>query len=111
MSDYNLPPSKTYALNKITPSGTQRLGTFNGTSIPFSTSLDPLSVLLPTSVYLKLVEKLHPHEPAIKALEAITKQLSTEERAFVQARLKTFNEYADAVEKTIGGQAAKKSAA
>lgn len=74
-------------------------------------AVDPLSVLLPTSVYLKLIEKLHPREPIIKSLESIAKQLTAEEKSFIQARLKTFNAYTEAVEKTFGGEIAKKTAA
>lgn len=72
-------------------------------------AIDVLALIFPTSVYLKLVEKLHPNEPAISQLSSVVKNLTPEQKTFVQARLRTFNAYTEAVEKALshsGKQAA-----
>ena len=73
-------------------------------------AVDILALIFPTSVYLKLVEKLHPNEPATAQLGAVVKQLTPEQRAFVQARVRTFNAYTEAVEKALN-QSGKQAAA
>jgi hypothetical protein len=65
-------------------------------------AIDPLALIFPTSVYLKLVEKFHPNEPAIAQLGEAVKQMTPDERAFVQARVRTLNAYTGAVEKALG---------
>jgi hypothetical protein len=73
-------------------------------------AIDILALIFPTAVYLKLVEKLHPHEPATTHIGTVVKQLTPEQKAFVQARLRTFNAYTEAVEKALN-QTGKQAAA
>jgi hypothetical protein len=65
-------------------------------------AIDILALIFPTSVYLKLIEKRHPHEPAIAHLEEIVKQMTPEQKAYVQARVRTFKAYTEAMEKAMG---------
>jgi hypothetical protein len=64
-------------------------------------AIDPLALIFPSSVYQRLVEKFHPNEPPTAHLAEVVKQLTPQEKAFVQARLRTFKEYTSAVEKVI----------
>jgi hypothetical protein len=64
-------------------------------------AIDPLALIFPSSVYQRLVEKFHPNEPPTAHLAEVVKQLTPQEKAFVQARLRTFKEYTAAVEKVI----------
>lgn len=72
-------------------------------------AIDPLALIFPTSVYLKLVEKLHPNEPPIAHVAEVAKTMTAEEKAYVQARLRTLSAYTDAVSKAVGQTAAAKS--
>ena len=69
-------------------------------------AIDPLALILPTSVYLKFVEKLHPNEPVLANLADVLKHLTPQEKAFVQARVRTLSAYTTAVEKAVGLAAA-----
>ena len=44
-------------------------------------AIDPLALIFPTSVYVKIVEKLHPHTPLIDVLRAAAKTMSKEEKS------------------------------
>jgi hypothetical protein len=72
-------------------------------------AIDPLALIFPTSVYLILVEKLHPHEPVTAHLGEVVKQMNAEQRASVQARIRTLNAYTGAVEKALGQAAGAKA--
>ena len=37
----------------------------------FYAAIDPLALLLPTSVYLKLMDQIHPNTPLIDSLRAV----------------------------------------
>jgi hypothetical protein len=63
-------------------------------------AVDPLALLLPTSVYLKFVEKDHPREPARVAVEQAMRGLNAEEKAVVVARARLIGEYAKLAEET-----------
>ena len=66
-----------------------------------STLVDPLSLIVPTEIYVMLQEKLHTHVPMIDALKQVLAQASPERRAFMAMRAKSLGEVADAVIKTI----------
>jgi len=68
-------------------------------------AIDPLALLLPTAIYVKLVEKLHPHEPVRAAVEQAMRSLSTEEKAAVVARARLLGEYAKLAEETALAEA------
>lgn len=73
-------------------------------------AIDPLALIFPTAVYLKLVEKYHPNEPATTNVAAAVKNLTPEQKTFVQARVRTLNAYTEAVEKALA-QSGKQAAA
>jgi len=66
-------------------------------------AIDPLAVILPTRVYLALIEKLHPNEPPIRAIEAALAHVSAEERRETVHNAKRVAEFANAVLKAAGG--------
>ena len=66
-------------------------------------AIDPWALILPTRIYLIFVEKLHPHEPVLPRLTAAIKQMTPEEKEFVQARISRLTSYAGAVEKAMTG--------
>jgi hypothetical protein len=57
-------------------------------------------------VYLALQEKINPRQPVTSALTAALKNVSPEQKSFIQARLNTLNAYTDAVNEALGGQTA-----
>lgn len=65
------------------------------------TLADPLSLMLPTEIYVLLQDKLHPHVPMVDALKQALAQASPEQRAFTVTRAKSLVEVADAVIKTV----------
>ena len=60
-------------------------------------AIDPLAVMLPTKVYLALMEKLHPNEPPIRAIESVMSTLTASERSEAAANARRVAEYANAV--------------
>jgi hypothetical protein len=66
-------------------------------------AIDPLAVMLPTKVYLALLEKLHPNEPPTQAIGSVMQTLSPREREEVVVGAKRVAEYANAVLKAAGG--------
>jgi hypothetical protein len=65
-------------------------------------AIDPLAVMLPTKVYLALLEKLHPNEPPTQAIDSVMHTLSARERGEVVASARRVAEYANAVMKAAG---------
>jgi len=65
-------------------------------------AIDPLALIFPTSVYVKIVEKLHPHTPLIDVLRAAAKTMSKEEKAETAANAKRIAEYAQAAISVVG---------
>ena len=64
-------------------------------------AIDPLAVIFPTHVYLVLVEKYHPHEPAIVAMQEVAKTMSAADKRSALARAKMLAEYAEAAQKAL----------
>ena len=64
-------------------------------------AIDPLAVIFPTHVYLILMEKLHPHEPVIAAMEEVARTMSAEDRRVALARAKVLEEFAEAAQKVL----------
>ena len=48
-------------------------------------AIDPLAVLLPSSLYARLVEKWYPHVPKVADVQDIVQNMSPENRAFTAA--------------------------
>lgn len=65
-------------------------------------AIDPLAMMLPTKVYLALLEKLHPNEPPIQALESVMSTLSAREKGEAVASARHVAEFANAVIKAAG---------
>jgi hypothetical protein len=64
-------------------------------------AIDPLALVLPSSVYVKLVEKLHPHVPSIAEIREAARALGAEERRFAVARAQQIAAYAKVVEEGL----------
>ena len=62
--------------------------------------IDPLAVILPTSVYLKLMDQIHPNTPLIESLSAI--KLTAAETTETRSNTKRLIEFANAVNGVIG---------
>jgi hypothetical protein len=65
-------------------------------------AIDPLAMMLPTSTYLQLVEKLHPNLPLIDSLRAVAKNMTAEEKFFVISGAKRVSEFAHAATSAVG---------
>jgi hypothetical protein len=63
-------------------------------------AIDPLALLLPSSVYQRLIEKWHPHIERAEIREAV-RSMSPEEKTFALARAKVLVEYGTAVKEEI----------
>ncbi|HEX2914007.1 MAG TPA: hypothetical protein VH186_24595 [Chloroflexia bacterium] len=68
---------------------------------PYEAAIDPLALLFPSDVYIKIVEMLHPHVPLIAVVEEVVKSLPVEEKKAVINRAKRLIEYGDAVQKVV----------
>jgi hypothetical protein len=64
-------------------------------------AIDPLALLLPGPVYVKIVEKLHPHVPKVAEIAEAARGMTAEERSFVLARAKILIAYGQAVEEAL----------
>lgn len=67
-------------------------------------AIDPWALLLPTSVYLKLVEKVHPHEPKVADIQRAVRAMSARERATTLANAKAIMAHCKTVEEVIGAR-------
>ena len=65
-------------------------------------AIDPLALMLPTSVYITLVNKLHPNEPPEAVLTATMRTMTAEEKQFAVVNAKRVGAYAQAVERAAG---------
>jgi hypothetical protein len=68
----------------------------------FYAAIDPLAVILPTSVYLKFVEKLHPNTPLIDVMRTVAKTMTADEKAQTAANAKRIAEFAHAAASVVG---------
>lgn len=64
-------------------------------------AIDPLALLLPNSVYVRLVEKLHPHVPSVSEIVEAAKGITAEQRAFVISRARVLSAHAKAIEQAM----------
>ncbi len=71
------------------------------TSIPVQMAIDPLALLLPEHVYVKIIEGLNPHVPAVKAIERAATMMNAEDKAYTMSRVKQLKEYTAAFEKVL----------
>jgi hypothetical protein len=66
-------------------------------------AIDPLALVLPSAVYVKLVEKFNPHVPKVAEIFEAAKGMTHEEKAFVLARAKNMAAHANAVVEAMTG--------
>jgi hypothetical protein len=64
-------------------------------------AIDPLALIFPSSVYVRLVEKLHPHVPKVAEIKEAAKGMTAEERSFVLAKAKAMVALGQAVEEAL----------
>ena len=72
------------------------------TAISDYVAIDPLALLLPSAVYVRLVEKFHPHVPKVAEILEAAKGMTADDRAFVLSRARLLGAHAKAVEEAIG---------
>ena len=65
-------------------------------------AIDILALILPTRIYLIIVEKNHPHNPVTAILGDAVKHMTPEEKAFTRARIASLNAYTGAVAEALG---------
>ena len=76
--------------------------------IPYFAAIDPLALLFPDHIYVKIVEGLHPHEPLTVIINEVAARMSMEEKEFTLSRVKKMMEYTGMVEKAVAEQLNKK---
>ncbi len=64
-------------------------------------AIDPLALLLPPSVYVRLVEKFHPHVPKVAEILEASREMTAEERSFVLQRARAMGAQAKAIEQAM----------
>jgi hypothetical protein len=64
-------------------------------------AIDPLALLLPEDVYVKVVDWLHPREPLTKALERAVTLMTPSEKEYTLNRVNQMKEYIEVVEKAV----------
>lgn len=67
--------------------------------------VDPLSMLVPTRVYLILVELHHPHAPLVESLAKAFERATAQERAETLRNLEALSVSVEAVKKTVNAGA------
>lgn len=65
-------------------------------------AIDPLALIFPASVYVKLIEKFHPHVPKVAEITEAVRGLSAAEQNVILSRARAFGAHAKAVEEAIG---------
>jgi hypothetical protein len=71
------------------------------THLPYAAAIDPLALLFPDYVYVKIVEGLHPNEPPTAAVEGAIADMSVEDKKAVVSRARRMVEYGQAVQKAV----------
>jgi hypothetical protein len=64
-------------------------------------AIDPLALLLPGSVYTKLVEKFHPNIPPSMHIQEAVRMMTSAEKKVAQARMKQIAAYCGEIEKAV----------
>jgi hypothetical protein len=60
--------------------------------IPYEQAIDPLALILPSNVYGRLIEWLHPHVPKVDEIRPIFRTMTTEQKRAALGRAKTLVE-------------------
>lgn len=68
-------------------------------------AIDPLALILPEHVYVKVIEKLHPHVPKVAEVQEAMSSLGPQEKRLVLAKSRQLAAYARLVEEAIGKEA------
>ena len=65
-------------------------------------AIDPLALLLPSSVYVIVAEKLHPHVPKVADVREGVRDLTPQEKQLVLSRARTLGACAKVIEEALG---------
>jgi hypothetical protein len=66
-------------------------------------AIDPLALLLPSAIYQKIIEGIHPHVPKVAEIQQAARSMTPEERQFTLTRARSLAAYAKVVEEAIAG--------
>ena len=69
--------------------------------IPNLAAIDPLAIHLPTEVYMRWIERLHPHVPKVSEIQEVVRSMTPEEKASTLARARTFMAYSKIIEEAV----------
>ncbi len=64
-------------------------------------AVDPLSLILPDAVYVKVVEGLHPHVPLVDTLKRAAKGLTAAERKAALVKVNAMAEMVNCVKEVL----------
>lgn len=67
----------------------------------FVVAIDPLALIFPNNVYLRLMEKFHPHVPKIEQIVEFAKTLPAEERKTTLQRVDVLADFANGVQEAL----------
>jgi len=67
-------------------------------------AIDPLAILLPSSVYQRLVEKFNPHLPKVADIQEAARSMSAEERTHALASARSLVAYGKVVEEALSAK-------
>lgn len=67
----------------------------------FVVAIDPLALIFPNNVYLRLMEKFHPHVPKIEQIAEFAKTLPAEERKTTLKRAEALADFANGVHEAL----------
>lgn len=73
----------------------------NEKTVIHSVAIDPLALLLPASIYARLIEKFHPHVPSTADIAAVLKKATLAEKKDIAARTAAVVACTKAVEEAI----------
>lgn len=64
-------------------------------------AIDPMALLLPSSVYVKLIDKFHPHVPLLHDIQGVLKDATPAEIKEIKARVKAVSESLKVVNEAV----------
>ena len=67
----------------------------------FVVAIDPLALIFPNNVYLRLIEKFHPHVPKIEQIVDFARTLPAEERKTTLKRVEALADFANGVHEAL----------
>lgn len=64
-------------------------------------AIDPMALLFPPGVYAKLIEKIHPHVPSLREIQAVLRDATPAEIKDIKARVKAVSESLNVVNDAV----------